>query len=138
MTQTHTLKDVKLRQVMEKIPEVLTPDLVKPRYRGREHPLIGHCYHASEALYYLIGGKALGIKPMVGKDENGETHWWLQTPEGMILDITAEQYIERGIDPPYGNGRGCGFLTDKPSKRAQAVIKRVQEALRKHERIHQR
>lgn len=56
--------------------------------------------------------------PHVGR-LRGQTHWWLETPEGTIIDLTADQYTKPF---PYHKGKRCGFLTVKPSKRAQAII----------------
>jgi hypothetical protein len=104
----------------------LTPDLLKPPYCHQpDNPTAGHCYAAAEALYHLLGGKAAGLTPQVGRDETGGTHWWLRTDEGRIIDPTAEQYTSRGLTPPYAHGKGAGFLTRKPSRRAQALIARV-------------
>ena len=60
-------------------------------------------------------------------DEGGHaTHWWLVNRQhGAILDPTAEQYLPE--KPPYHWGRGSGFLTVKPSKRAQIVIDRIRD-----------
>ena len=47
--------------MIEQIQRVLSPDLLKPQFRKQgEHPLYGHCYAASEALYHLLGGKNEG------------------------------------------------------------------------------
>jgi len=62
---------------------------------------------------------------MCGRDLNGNTHWWLKDGCGKIIDITAAQYIDFGLIPPYNNGVGRGFLTKLPSKRTQIVIDRV-------------
>lgn len=63
-------------------------------------------------------------------DEGGKaTHWWLQNKiTNVIVDPTKEQYLPD--KPPYHLGRGSGFLTKKPSKRAQIVINRVNESRR--------
>jgi hypothetical protein len=92
----------------------------------------GKCYYASEAAYHLLGGKEAGYTPMVATyDESDEatgryfhnTHWWLRRADGTILDITAGQY---DYCFPYSSlGKGCGFLTKRPSKRAQEIIDAV-------------
>jgi len=50
---------------------------------------------------------------------DGGTHWYLRTPWPYPIDPTADQF-SRAVD--YAAGRGCGFLTKKPSKRAQIVL----------------
>jgi len=104
------------------VRSVLTPDLLRPEYRtGARRPYAGHCYAASEAYYHLRGGRLAGFTPMTARHE-GESHWWLRGPRGEIIDLTAEQFA---VPVPYGVGRGCGFLTGTPSRRAQIIIERV-------------
>ena len=62
----------------------------------------GHCYHASQALFYLMNTDEL--VPMSAEDYRGEKHWWLQNKE-RIYDCTAEQYWTVGKLPPYHNGK---------------------------------
>lgn len=78
------------------------------------------CYPVAEALYHLLGGKASGWTPQVVKYK-GKTHWFLKHKSGFILDPTATQFIEF----PYEKGKGCGFLTKKPSKRAKVVLESI-------------
>ena len=62
----------------------------------------GHCYHASQALYYLIDTDKL--VPMSGEDYRGEKHWWLQHGDN-VYDCTVEQYLDKGELPPYNIGK---------------------------------
>ena len=106
------------------IRSVLSPDLLKPRYRAQNmagNPSFGHCYVASEAFYHLRGGKAAGWVPVCVRI-GGDTHWWLRGPKGEIVDLTADQFK---APIPYAAGRGAGFLTSAPSARAAEVIRRV-------------
>jgi hypothetical protein len=110
------------------IQAVLSPDLLKPGYRSMhdpENPTAGHCYHAAEALWHLLDGRASGWTPYVHREEDGVTHWWLRHRDGTIADPTAAQY--QGDPLPYdrGLGKGCGFLTYWPSQRAQSIIDRI-------------
>ena len=79
---------------------------------------LGQCYPASEAVYHLLGGKASGYTPV-----RGGGHWWLRRPDGTILDVTAEQYDPEGFD--YTIGKGGGFLTRQPSKRAMKILNQI-------------
>jgi hypothetical protein len=72
-----------------------------------------------------LGGKKAGYTPV-----RGNQHWWLRTPTGDIIDPTAAQYPE-GFD--YSVGRGGGFLTKHPSKRAQKLLDRIHFALKGRE-----
>jgi hypothetical protein len=113
--------------LMEKIRKVLSPDLLKKPYReeNKTNPTFGHCYAASEALYYLLGGKDAGYTPMHGRDPQGIVHWWLRGPGGEILDPTKDQYTSKDQIPPYNVGVGGGFLTKTPSERALAIMDRI-------------
>ena len=83
------------------------------------------------------------LKPQVAK-YRGRTHWWLKSPDGTIVDLTAEQFNKPF---PYHLGKGCGFLTKRPSKRARAIMKVLEQkyqsstidklsVLREHEAWH--
>lgn len=115
-------------QYIDRIKDVLTPDLLKPRYRfmaDPENPTAGHCYHAAEALWHFLGGAASYWKPHVYREDDGITHWWLRHIDGAIADPTADQYYLAGEQPPYLKGRRCGFMTRAPSRPAAEIIRRV-------------
>lgn len=85
----------------------------------------GPCYPAAEAVYHLMGGKAAGLTPMRIVHE-GVPHWylrWTTNGETMYIDPTASQFK---TPVPYEKGRGNGFLTNKPSVRAQLLISGAQ------------
>jgi hypothetical protein len=116
--------------IIELIQECLSPDLLHPAFQPfyDVHPHLGHCYVASEALYHLLGGKTGPWKPVRGKDFTGTTHWWLEhkySDKRIILDPTAKQYTDQGLQPPYEDGQGGGFMTRNPSTRCQELIQRV-------------
>ena len=110
--------------ICKRIQKLLTPDLLKQPYKwmvesGMAHPLTGYCYIASEAIYHILGGQKVGLTPCCIKHK-GINHWYLKR-NNKIIDPTAEQFND---DVPYHLGRGRGFLTKQPSKRAQIIIKR--------------
>ena len=81
----------------------------------------GPCYPAAEALYHKLGGKAAGLTPMRIVHE-GIPHWYLRWEVGgetFYLDPTSTQF-ESVV--PYEQGRGVGFMTKQPSKRAQVLL----------------
>ncbi len=94
--------------VMGLIQKNLTPDLLKGRKKlmypddVKTVKYYGHCYHASQALYYIMDTDKL--IPMSGEDYRGEKHWWLQHGDN-IYDCTAEQYLDKGKLPPYNLGK---------------------------------
>jgi hypothetical protein len=94
-------------------------DKIKPG----DNPMKGHCYVASESFYHIMKKHNPGYKPVHIKHE-GDSHWFLQHGD-RHLDLTAGQF-ETPV--PYHEGRGKGFLTREPSKRAKPVI----EAVRRH------
>jgi hypothetical protein len=86
------------------------------------HPR-GQCYPATEAVYHLAGGKDAGLTPMVCRYSNDElTHWWLRGPNQEVYDPTSAQFPESF---PYEQGKGCGFLTKEPSKRAREIMEKI-------------
>lgn len=108
--------------MVDSVRGALTDDLRKPQYRGSANCMAGHCYVASEALYHLLGGKEAGWTPMHVSHEGGP-HWYLKNRHsGKILDATSDQFQ---TPVPYHLGKGKGFLTALPSKRAGKVISQV-------------
>lgn len=107
--------------IMGEIQEVLSPDLLRDKFRGGAHRLAGHCYVASEALYHLLGGRAAGWTPEHIKHE-GVSHWYLRHASGEVLDPTVAQF---STTPDYRQGCPKGFLTRNPSKRACVVLSRL-------------
>lgn len=117
-----TMQNHHIRKLTTAVQQALTDDLRKPQYRGRENCLAGHCYVASEALYWLLGGPQSGWVPQNIQHEGGP-HWYLKHKiSGAVLDPTASQFK---TPVPYESGRGKGFLTKQPSKRTQVVLDRV-------------
>ena len=109
-----------LRKLVKKLESHLTDDLRRPPYKGSSNPLTGHCYVASEALYHLLGSR--DWVPCNIQHEGGP-HWYLKNKvTGEILDVTAGQF-ETPV--PYEKGRGKGFLTKEPSKRAKELLRRL-------------
>ncbi len=139
-------KKIGFNQLVTLIQKSLDPDLLKPYWQKKliSHRNFkdirinlhhyGHCYHATEALFRLMGGKASGLMPHVMRI-NGQTHWYLKiTSEkdkskfqsdytfGSYIDITADQFAER---PNYDLGKANGMMLSAPSKRSDILISRV-------------
>ena len=104
----------------------LTPDLLTPKYceENKSNPTYGHCYHSTQALFYLMDTDLL--VPMRGLDYREDYHWWLQDGE-KIYDITAEQYYSVGKLPPYHNGKKSKWYGwgQRPHQRSLDLIIRV-------------
>lgn len=74
-------------------------------YKLEREPI---CYNVSEAVYRLCGGKNMGLKAMRIARGN---HWFLQGPNGEIIDLTAGQftrYTYRKL-PAYSRAKGAAF-----------------------------
>jgi hypothetical protein len=109
--------------LIKRIQENLRDDLLNPKYKKlrtkKSHKFFGHCYVATEAFYHFYGKKH-GYKPQVIRIGD-KTHWYLRKGNE-IVDITKEQF---NFQINYDLGRGCGFLTKKPSKRTQWLIDNI-------------
>lgn len=114
-------------RLLHQIRRNLSDDLLLPKYRKqhRSVPTKGHCYVATEALYHLLGKRNKEtFKPHYVK-AYGVTHWYLMNEDRTeMLDPTYDQFPSL---PNYDKGVRCGFLTKKPSKRAQILIDRIKK-----------
>ena len=63
----------------------------------KANPYDGMCYCASVALKKLVGNKVILWKV---KDHNGTWHWWCETPEGEVIDLTSKQYQLKNLPVP--------------------------------------
>ena len=91
-----------IESVMGSIASNLKPEMVTKKYREENatNPMFGHCYHSSQALFYLMDTEDLEQRTAV--DYHDCSHWWLvdKTTE-KIYDITADQYYSVNQLPPY-------------------------------------
>ena len=116
--------------VIEKIKDNLSPDLLKKR-KSLMYPsdlltnkFYGHCYHSTQALYYLMDTDRL--VPMSGKDYRGENHWWLQDGN-LIYDVTEKQYYMNSQKPPHSMGKKTDWYgwKQRPQQSSLELMKRV-------------
>lgn len=115
-----------LDRLVRLIHRHLTDDLRRAPWQGSSDPLAGHCFVASEAIYYLLGGRAAGWKPLSLRHE-GAPHWLLRhEPSGRVVDATEWQFR---TPPDVACAVGKGFMSsrpDTPSGRAAELMRRVQ------------
>jgi hypothetical protein len=115
-------RDAKSARVVAAIRAKLGPHILRSDWRKRRPadatPSWGCCYVASEAAYHALGGAKSGLRVMHVTHE-GAPHWYLTAEDGRVIDPTADQFSS---PVPYGQGKGKGFLTTAPSKRAQALL----------------
>jgi len=134
------------QQLIKAIQAELRPEDLRGSYRDRAEsgcPVEGHCALAAETLQALLwecGERQW--KARVAKNKTGETHWWLESPTGEILDPTVEQFYYYGEEPPYAHGRPAGFQGTRwvevdgqkqrrPSAAAMKVLQRMRLPLAK-------
>ena len=96
-----------IESVIKKIQENLSSDLLKSKrlkYADdvKLYQYYGHCYHSSQALFFMMDTDKL--IPMSAVDWRGEKHWWLQC-EDKIYDVTEDQYYSRSKTPPHASGK---------------------------------
>lgn len=118
------------QRVFELVRLELKPEMVPPEYRDKvKSDYCGHCHHATLAMYVLLGGKTNGYKVRKAVDELQIKHYWLESPTGVLIDPTAEQYTDLGRPLPYANkvNKGLSYLK---SNHAKAIILAVQVTLR--------
>lgn len=132
----HETPSIPPNDLISKIRAALGPHLIKPKYREfmpkTAKPSWGCCYVATEALWHLWG-KENGYEPVrvpftLGPRTKGQ-HWFLRHWPCIeyYVDLTADQFTAMPPSrcPKYAEAIPCGFLTKKPSKRAQQIIDAV-------------
>ena len=92
---------------------------VKEQYRrdwSPERPTTGFCYVVAEVVFHYCAPNGSQSYRM----ETGPTtsHWFIKTPDGTIIDLTADQF-DKALD--YTKGVATQFRTQHPSKRAQIL-----------------
>ena len=104
-TRTLTFEPYPMTEIDSVIGSIvsnLTPEMVTKKYReeNKSNKMFGHCYHASQALFYLMDTDVLEQRTAI--DYHCCSHWWLvdKTTE-KIYDITADQYYSVDQFPPY-------------------------------------
>jgi hypothetical protein len=122
MIEVNDVRNQNDLELAEVIRTFLTPDLLPKGKQDMPFPM-GHCYHASEALYHLTQSQMEHISPAYVTMGGGK-HWFLVTEHGIVWDITQDQF---DTPPDYSQGVRCGFLTVKPSKKAQKVIEGAEQ-----------
>ena len=116
--------------VIEKIKDNLSPDLLKGR-KSLMYPsdlltnkFYGHCYHSSQALFFLMDTDKL--VPFSAVDFRDEKHWWLQDGN-TIYDVTEDQYYLRSKVPPHSKGKKSVWYgwKQRPQQITLELMKRV-------------
>ena len=97
-----------------------------------KNPYEGKSYVASVALKNLVAGKVILWKV---KDQNRQFHWWCETKNGEVVDLTSKQYLLNNIAVPSSGmaarlkeqGRRTGFTTQKKEEHVMAIIEEMKK-----------
>lgn len=110
--------------VLPQLP-YLRKECVRAPYRRSRNPLTGFCYAASEAIFHLSEDPLQPWFVRYGPLDH-QTHWFLKLAEtGEVIDVTASQFSDMDAYALYDHAIRKGFLTKEPSKRARAILARV-------------
>jgi len=117
-----------LERVSKQIVNNLQIKMCPPRYRELNlgNALFGHCYHATQAMYYFF--KDANLKVMSAKcDGPAQQHWWLQDGD-TIIDVTAGQYDAFDFGAPYDKGKESKWYgwKNRPHRKTQDLMLFVQ------------
>ena len=112
-------------QLKRAIQAALTNELRSEEHRLGQGRYDGFAYPAAEAYFHLAGGYAAGLHPVHLK-RRGKSHWWLVDEDGRVIDLTLGP--RETSDFPYDRGKRRPFRYTRAgvSRRAQAIVERVE------------
>lgn len=143
--------DPKLDKIVKDVLSNLSFNLLKPEYKQKHkegcNPLTGHCFVATEAFWELTKKLEQESKdekymffPCRTKHE-GDSHWFLKSKSGQVIDLTAGQFSER-VDYNDKENVKCDTPTIKtasrymmrrsstgyaPTERTQTVLDKIEK-----------
>ena len=101
--------------------------------KSTKNPYEGMSYVASVFLKNLVAGKVILWKV---KDQNSQLHWWYETKNGEVIDLTRKQYSLNNIGVHSSGmaarlkeqGRRTGFSTHKKiEEQMMAIIEEIKK-----------
>ena len=116
--------------VMGLIEKNLTSDLLKGRKKlmypnDAVNRWYGHCYHASQALFYIMDTNEL--VPMSGEDYR-EKHWWLQHGEKILTAQRSNTCVDKV--PPHEQGKSKWYgWKQRPQQISLELMKSIRSAI---------
>lgn len=118
-----------LKIVSEAILANLTPDLLPKKWveTNKTNPMFGHCHTASACLQKVFGTK--NIKLYRALDQWGVWHWWCVDKDGKLIDLTVDQYLSIGREPPHKDGQKASMLGFEYRTRTLELLGRVTKAI---------
>ena len=113
-------KEMPLEKLIEKLQLAFTNPNVKEAVLDQEWleknlqsgiDSTGFCFAACQVIYKCNGQKVKWLVKVISRKkwEYG-SHYYLQNKQtNEILDVTKDQYIQKGISIPYELGKGVGI-----------------------------
>lgn len=103
----------------------LTQDLLPKKWISINdtNPMFGHCHTASACLQKVFGTK--NIKLYRAIDDLGIWHWWCIDKDGLLIDLTVDQYLSTHREPPHKDGTKASMLGFKYRTRVNELLQRV-------------
>ena len=137
MSDARSLPSVGPAEARRLICAALGPSDLKPAYRDAaaaavsrgqaRDSMYGHCYVASQALYFSQGGYDSGWTVWQVRVPGEGSHWFLKNPEGDVVDPTASQFAPGAV--PYDRAVKKAWVSQKsfpgPDKRTRRVLARA-------------
>ena len=107
----------------------LTPELLPKKWIdiNKTNPMFGHCHTSSACLQKVFGTK--NIKLYRALDQWGVWHWWCVDKEGVLIDLTVDQYYSVGKKPPHLQGVKASMLGFEYRKRVLRLLELVTNEL---------
>jgi hypothetical protein len=118
--------EANFKKVSELIIKNLSPDLLPKKWieRNSKNPMFGHCHTASGCLQKIFGSK--NIKLYRALDDEGIWHWWAKDVNGKVIDLTVDQYLSVGRNPPsYDLGQSASMLGFSYRTRVNHLVDKV-------------
>jgi hypothetical protein len=91
----HLKMKYELGTICSLIDQALT-ELHQSKPRG-SNPYEGQCYIASATLKKFFGRALMLYRT---KDHTNQYHWWVETKDGQVIDLTRKQYELIGVSVP--------------------------------------
>ena len=117
-------KDPEIEEWCIKIDNALN-QLFELKNSDKKNPYEGNCYVASVVLKKLVGNKVILWKV---RDHNNQFHWWCETPDGEIIDLTSKQYSLNSLPVP-SLGRASKNKEQGRQMTFKSYIKRINELM---------
>jgi len=118
-----------LELVSKVILKNLTPDLLPKKWIdiNKTNPMFGHCHTASACLQKVFGTKNLKLHRAL--DQWGVWHWWCVDKDGVLIDLTVDQYLSLNREPPHKEGQKASMLGFEYRTRTLELLDRVTKEL---------